>query len=81
MPRKELSILIGTSKENIIKHCNILISCGLVTAEIRTYDDSITDIRCNTFYCLKDRKIFELLKKFEKDLKESFLEYKQQYSF
>jgi DNA-binding transcriptional ArsR family regulator len=74
--RKELSILIGTSKENIIKHCDILIGCGLVTSEIRTYADNITDIRYNTFYRLKNRKIFELLEKVEKDIEETFLKYK-----
>ena len=61
-------MIIGTSKENINKHCDILIGCGLVTSEIRTCTDNITDIRYNTFYRLKNRKIFELLEKVEKDI-------------
>ena len=61
-------MIIGTSKENITKHCDILIGCGLVTSEIRTYTGNITDIRYNTFYRLKNRKIFELLEKVEKDI-------------
>ena len=61
-------MIIGTSKENITKHCNILIGCGLVTSEIRTFVDNIADIRYNTYYCLKNRKIFELLEKVIKDV-------------
>jgi len=61
-------MIIGTSKENITKHCNILIGCGLVTSEIRTYTDNITDTRYRTFYRLKNRKIFELLEKVIKDV-------------
>ena len=61
-------MIIGTSKENITKHWNILIGCGLVTSEIRTFVDNISDIRYNTYYCLKNRKIFELLENVEKDI-------------
>ena len=74
--RKELSMIIETSKENITKHCDILIGCGLVTSEIRTYTDSITDIRYNTFYRLKNRKIIELLEKVEEGIKENILKCK-----
>ena len=74
--RKELSMIIGTSKENIVKHCDILIGCDLVTSEIRTCTDNITDIRYNTFYRLKNRKIIELLEKVEEGIKENILKCK-----